>query len=252
MKLKFIGLLFILLSLVFCASTQKKIEKARMKDPQYQYNMGLFHLNRNNPDEAIRYFNSALALNPRYDLALNALGLAYSMKGNFEEAVRQYQNCININPALTEVHNNLGTAYQEMGLIDKAEQEFRVAISDVNYRSKELPYYNLARLYLEQGKVEEALSYIERSIEINKSFRMGYNLRGNILERLSRYEEAIESYKTALKNLEGDVDISFNLAVAYFKNNELSKAKEIFEKIYPRVSDLEIKKKIDEYLRMIK
>ena len=223
-----------------------------MRDPQYQYNMGLFHLNRNNPDEAIRYFNSALALNPRYDLALNALGLAYSMKGNFEEAVRQYQNCININPALTEVHNNLGTAYQEMGLIDKAEQEFRVAISDVNYRSKELPYYNLARLYLAQGKVEEALSYVEQSIEINKSFRMGYNLKGIILEGLSRYEEAIESYKTALKNLEGDVDISFNLAVAYFKNNELSKAKEIFEKIYPRVSDLEIKKKIDEYLRMIK
>ncbi len=254
MKYKLIGILFICLNLIFCASAQKKFERAQQNDPQYQYNMAIFYLNAGNVDEAIRHLKATLALNNRYDLAYNALGLAYSMKGNFESAVEQYQNCLRINPAFTEAHNNMGTAYQEMGLIDNAMQEFRIAISDQNYRTKELPYYNMARLYLIQDKVEDALWYVEKSIEFNKKFTMGYNFKGVILEKLGKYEEAIECYESALTNIakEKDVDINFNLAVAYFKNNEFKKAKEIFEKIYIRATDPEMKKEIDRYLRMIK
>ena len=252
MRVKLTVIIFICLNMLLCASPQKKVENARAKDLVYQCNMGLFYLNEGNIDEAIKYLNRALSLNRRYSLALNSLGLAHSMKGNFAESVKYFQECIAVNPFLTEAHNYLGTVYQEMGFVDKAEKEFRIAAFDENYKSRELPYYNLARLYVLRDKVQEALEYVERSIEINSSFRMAHNLKGVILERQLKFSEAIKSYKKALKNLEGDVDINFNLAVAYFKNNEFSKAKEIFEKINHRVTDLEMKEKIDRYLRMIK
>lgn len=252
MRVKLTVIIFICLNMLLCASPQKKVENARAKDPVYQCNMGLFYLNEGNIDEAIKYLNRALSLNRRYALALNSLGLAHSMKGNFAESVKYFQECLAVNPSLTEAHNYLGTVYQEMGFVDKAEKEFRIAALDENYKSRELPYYNLARLYLLREKLQEALEYVEKSIEINTSFRMAHNLKGVILERQLKFSEAIKSYKKALKNLEGDVDINFNLAVAYFKNNEFSKAKEIFEKINPRVTDLEMKEKIDRYLRMIK
>ena len=225
-----------------------------MKDPQYQYNMGLFYLNSGNINEAIKYLNAAISLNPRYDVALYSLGLAYSMKGNFEEAIRRCEACLKINPNLADAHNLLGTAYEEKGLLDKAEQEFRVAIADANYRSKELAYYNLAKLYTVKNKLDEALLYADKSVEIKNNFPMGYNLKGMILEKLSRYKEAIENYEKALVYIakDKDVDISFNLAVAYFNNNEPSKAKAIFMSIYSRVTDTEMKKKIDDYLKMIK
>jgi len=252
MRVKLTVIIFICLNMLLCASPQKKVEKARAKDPVYQCNMGLFYLNEGNIDEAIKYLNRALSFNRRYALALNSLGLAHSMKGNFAESVKYFQECIAVNPSLTEAHNYLGTVYQEMGFVDKAEKEFRIAALDENYKSRELPYYNLARLYVLRDKVQEALGYVEKSIEIKSSFRMAHNLKGVILERQLKFSEAIKSYKKALKNLEGDVDINFNLAVAYFKNNEFSKAKEIFEKINRRVTDLEMKEKIDRYLRMIK
>lgn len=254
MKPKFIFILFVSLNLILCASSQKKIEKARMKDPQYQCSMGLFYLNSGNVDEAIKYLNVAFSLNPRYDVALYSLGLAYSMKGNVEEAIKKYEACLKINPSFADANNLLGTAYQEMGLLDKAEQEFRRAIANANYRSKELPFFNLAKLYIAKNKLDEALLYAEKSIEMKYNFPMGYNLKGMILEKLSRYKEAIETYQKAFIYLakDKDVDISFNLAVAYFKNNDLSKAKEIFMNIYPRVTDTEMKKKIDEYLSVIK
>jgi len=254
MKSKFIFILFICLNFILCASSQQKIDESRKKDPRYQYNMGLFYLNSGNIDEAIKYLNAALSLDPRYAVALYSLGLAYSMKGNFDEAINKYQACLKINPNLTDAHNLLGTVYEQKGLLDKAEQEFRVAIADTSYRSKELAYYNLAKLYVEKNKLDEALVYTDKSIEIKNNFPMGYNLKGMILEKLSRYKEAIETYEKALVYLakDKDVDISYNLAVAYFKNNEFSKAKAIFMNIYSRVTDIETKKKIDEYLRMIK
>jgi len=257
MRYKLIFIIFICLNFILCASPQKKIQDARNNDPQYQYNMGLFYLNQGNVDEAIRYLNRALELNPRYDLALYALGLAQSMNGKFEESVKHLQNSLKINPTLTDARNALGAVYQEMGLLDQAENEFKIAISDENYTSKDNSYYNLARIYLTKGNLQEALSHVEMALGANRRMVMAHNLRGIIYEGLNDFVKAIDSYKIALETLredarEKDVDINFNLAVAYFKNNEFDKSKEIFEKILTRVSDPARKAEINQYLKMIK
>lgn len=252
MRYKLPVIFFVCFNLILCASPQKKIEKARNKNPQYQYNMGLFYLNQGNVDEAIRYFKAALSLNPRYDFALYSLGLAHSMNGNFEESVKYLQNCLKVNPTLTDARNVLGSVYQEMGLIDQAERQFRIALSDENYKSRDNSYYNLARLYVAKEKLQEALDYVENALEINSRMAMAHNLKGIIFEKQNNFEKAIESYKKATEIVEDDVDFNFNLAVVYFKNNEFNKAEEIFKKISARVTDPEMKAKIDQYLKMIK
>jgi tetratricopeptide (TPR) repeat protein len=247
-----------------CASSQKKLERAREKDPEYQYNLSLVHLRNGDFDEAIRTLNKAIALRPNYNHALCTLGLAYSMKGEFQASINHLKKCLDIDPSMTEAHNYLGVAYQELGFLEEAEKEFKIAILDTNYKSRELPYYNLARIYLSRGNLQEALDHIDRALLFNADFRLAHNLRGMILERQLKYAEAIESYQKALKNLQADssvgsdlaveywVTINFNLGVAYFKNNEHQKAKNIFVSIYPRVTDPEIKKQIDQYLKVIK
>ncbi len=105
-----------------------EVQRAREKDPKYQYNLGLFYLNQSNVDNATKYFVKALALDTRYYLAWNAIGLAHSMKGRLDESVKAYQKCLEINPQFTEAHNNLGTVYQELKQFDQAEQEFKKAL----------------------------------------------------------------------------------------------------------------------------
>ncbi|MCK7479966.1 MAG: hypothetical protein M0C28_23755 [Candidatus Moduliflexus flocculans] len=85
MRAKAIVVLTICAGLAFCASKQVKIQKAREKDPKYQYNVGLFHLNQGNVDEAVKYFVKSLSLDTRYYLSWNALGLAHSMRGRLDE-----------------------------------------------------------------------------------------------------------------------------------------------------------------------
>ncbi|MFP4083066.1 MAG: tetratricopeptide repeat protein [Candidatus Aminicenantes bacterium] len=251
MKIKWLSTALIILNLIFCTSTSEKIQQAREKNPRYHYNMGSFYLNNGNVNEAISHFQKSLSLSPNYFLAFNGLGLAYSMKGELEESAKYFQKCLTINPTFSEARNNLGMIYQEMGLLDKAEQEYRQAASDKNYSSRELPYYNLARLCLLQEKSKEALDYVQMALQINKDMAMAYNLKGIINEKLENFDEAIASYLQALRIVPRDVYFNFNLAVAYFKNNELKKAQEIFEEISPRVTDPEMKDKINQYLKII-
>jgi len=252
MKFKLVLIMALVINLVFCASTKKKIEESRKKSPRYNYSMGSFYLNAGNVDQAINYFNKTLSLDPNYYLALNGLGLAYSMKGKFSESEKYFLKCLAINPSFSEARNNLAMVYQEMGLVDKAEAQFRLAASDKNYNSRELPYYNLARLYFAQDKLEEALGYVEQALQINSSMAMAYNLKGIILEKQNKLDEAIANYEKGIKIIPDDFYLNFNLAVAYFKNKELEKAKTLFEKISPKASDPEMKKKIKDYLKMIK
>jgi tetratricopeptide (TPR) repeat protein len=250
--MKWILIIVLSINLIYCASSQKKIQQARAKDPRYQYNVGLVHLNRGNLDEAITYLKRSLAINPNYYLALNAMGLAHFMKGNLQQASDYMERCLAINPTFPEARNNLGMVYQEQGFLDKAQQEFRVAAADKNYEARELPYYNLARLYFNQEKYQDALDHVQKAIDLNKNFAMASNLKGTIHERLNQLDEAIESYTHAVKTDPLSIDFSYNLAVAYFKNEDYEKAEEIFKRISEKAIDSETKEKIEQYLKIIK
>ena len=252
MKMKIVLVMLACLGLAFCASSQAKLARSRERDPQFQYNLGLFYLNGNSVDEAIRYLNKSLSLNPKYFLAWNALGLAQSMKGNLLEAAAAFQKSLEVNPQFTEARNNLGTIYQELRFVDKAEQEFKKAVGDANYPSRELPYYNLAHLYFLMDRIDEAYENVQRAIQIKKRLAMAHDLKGQILERKGDIGGAIDSYEEAVRLVPNEAGFGFNLGAAYFKNNEFEKAREVLERISPLIKDQETKDKIKEYLDIIK
>jgi Tfp pilus assembly protein PilF len=251
MRAKVIAVLTVCACLAFCASAQTRIQRAREKDPKYHYNLGLFYLNQNDVDNASKYFVKALTLDTRYYLAWNALGLAHSMRGRLDEASKSYLKCLEINPQFTEARNNLGTVYQEMNLLDKAENEFKTALKDLTYQNRELPYFNLARLYVLQNRLDEALDNVLKALQIQPRLAMGHNLRGLIFEKRNNLGEAVASYEQAVKIVPDDVLFNYNLAVAYFKNGDYARAKETFHKIQGKVTDAETKDTIARYLRLI-
>jgi type IV pilus assembly protein PilF len=238
----------------FCASSQQKLQQARAKDPKYQYNLGLVYLNQSNLnpaniDTAISYFVKALALDTRYYLAWNAIGLAQSLKGNRNEAARAYEKCLEIYPEFTEVRNNLGMIYQELGQLDKAEAQWQKALADMAYPSRENLYYNLAGLYVVKDRLDLAYDNIQRALQVRPRMAMAHNRKGKILERMNKLEEAEAAYEQAVKIVPDDVRFSFDLGAAYVKTGEVAKAKDLFLKLAPRVTDPDMKAKVGQYLR---
>ena len=254
MRAKTPTVLLLCATLAVCASTQQKAQKAQAKDPKYQYNMGLVYLNQSNIDArnidvAISYFVKALSINTQYYLAWNAIGLAQSLKGNLQESAKAYQKCLEIYPEFTEDRNNLGTIYQEMNQLDKAEAEFQRALADLSYQTRELPYYNLARLYLVQNRLDMAYESVQKALQIKPRLAMAHNLKGMILEKQNKPDDAVVSYEQAVKIVPEDFLFNYNLAVSYYNVKELAKAKSLFLKISPHVVDPEMKVKVSQYLK---
>jgi Tfp pilus assembly protein PilF len=254
MQLKKALVLVFCLSLVSCATSQQKVQQARAKDPKYQYNLGLVYLNQSNLnpnyiDEAIKYFVKALTLDTRYYLAWNAIGLAQSLKGNLEESAKAYQKCLEVYPDFTEAHNNLGTIYQELNQLDKAEVEFQKTLLDPSYPTRELPFYNLARLYLVRNRLDLAYDQVEKALQVRPRLAMAHNLKGMILEAQDKPQDAVAAYEQAVKIVPDDLQFSFNLGAAYVKTGETAKARELFLKLAPRVTDPAMKTKVEQYLK---
>lgn len=258
MKTKGLVIIALCLGLAYCASSsQAKLDKQKAKDPHYQYNLGLLYLN--NPsagtmslDQAIACFDKSIALNPKYYLAWNAKGLTLIMKGDQEGAVKSFQKCLEINPGFSEAHNNLGSLYESQGMTSLAEDEYKKALADESYPSKELPFYNLARMSYGLGKYDDALSYVHKSLQISGRFAMSHNLKGMIFEKLGLPQDAIASYEMAVKIVPDDMNFQFNLALACLNAGDKDKAADIFTLILNKTTDSELRAKVVDYRKKIK
>lgn len=257
MRIKILTVAALCLALAYCASTQTKLDAQRAKDPRFQYNLGLTYLNNPTPgpgamDQAVSYFDKAIALNPKYHLAWNARGLALIMKGDLPGATRSFQKCLEIDPTFSEARNNLGSVYESQGLATLAEEEYKKALVDESYPTKELPYYNLARMSYALGKFDDALSYVQKSTQVNGRFAMAYNLKGMIFTKMNLLPDAITAFTQAVRIIPDDMNFQFNLAVAYFDSGDKAQANDIFGLILSKTTDPDLRAKAAEYRRKFK
>jgi len=211
-----------------CVSPQARLAAQQEKDPQYQYEKAAVCVQAGLPDEAIKYLNRAVLLDPNHYLAYNLFGLVYMLKRDFPNAAATLEKCIALKPDFSEAHNNLGTVLQETGQTAKAEAEFKRAFEiDQSYNAS----YNLAKINFERGQLEPALSYVGQSLQKYDRSLLAWNLQGLILDTMERTDEAIASYQQGLKRVPNEENVSFNLAVAYFRKGDKGRAKEILDRI---------------------
>ncbi|MHB8843573.1 MAG: tetratricopeptide repeat protein [Nitrospirota bacterium] len=79
-------------------------------------------------DEALRCFETALALKPDYADALNNIATIYRNRGNREQALAIVQQALAIDPLHVQARFNLAMYYYEAGLFSDAEREFQTLI----------------------------------------------------------------------------------------------------------------------------
>jgi hypothetical protein len=93
--------------------------------------------------------------------ALNKSGEAAYHAKDLDEAVRLYLEAIDLNPEHSQAYSNLGLAYQRLGRQSEAIWANRKAIALASGKTaktvKASSYYNIARVYEEQGEWQSAL-----------------------------------------------------------------------------------------------
>ena len=249
-ELKVVLLACLFLGTAFCGPSNKKVALENEKNPQYQYEMALVAMQYKLPDEALKFLDLALSLDPSHYQALNLKGVILLNQKNYAEAAAVLEKSLEIKQDVAEVHTNLGTAYQNLGQKDKAEAEFRTA-----YGLNQSPYaaFSLAQFFYEKKDPGQALEFIQKAISGSKKGEAAYfNLQGILLNQLERYTEAAASFLAGLALMPGDVNMRVNLGITYFNNKQPDKARETFEKVLPLIKDPALIKRINDYLDAIK
>ncbi len=231
------------------AGPQKKKKSSDEKNPQYQYEMGAIALRYGLTDEAVRYGQLAVSLDPDHLDGWRLLGLAYYTKGEFVLAADAYEKAAAIKPGDGEIQRNLGLALAEIGEAGRAEEALKKAFAaDGNAETA----FFLGKLYYGAGRNEEALEYALQSIRKDGKSPKAYNLKGVVLNQLGRHAEAAGSFQAGLVLAPEDIGLQVNLGIAYINSNEPAKAKPILEAVLPKITDAVLKKRIEEYIGSIK
>lgn len=126
--------------------------------------------------EAEHEFKSALAANPKDELALVMLGTIAASQGNNSAAIDDYTQALALDPNNGDACTELGKVLVTMNQRDKALQMFEraVQIDPTNY----IAHYRLGTLYREAGRSDDAkvqvaqyLEYKQMKDKLEKVFR---------------------------------------------------------------------------------
>ena len=231
------------------ATPQRKSKLPDEKNPQYQYEKGVIALRYGLPDEAIRYAQLALSLDPQHFDSWSLLGSAYCSKGDYGQAMDAYEKALAVKPGSADVMRDLGLIYIELKQADKAEEILKKA-----YAIKEdaETAYQLGKLCYLAERYDEALSYALKSIQKNGQSAKAYNLKGVVLNQFKRFAEAAGSFQAGLFLSPGDVNLQVNLGIALFNSGDQSKARAVFEAVLPKIQSEDLKKQVEEYIKAIK
>ena len=123
-------------------------------------------------DKAVEFYNKAIVLNPKNAENYSNLGMVYGVVGKSQEAMDNLNKAIQLKPDFSSAYNNLGVEYIKLQNYSKAEEYIKKAIE----LDPQIPdyYINLFIVYSFSGKKDKADSLIEKVSEIIRQYPNKY------------------------------------------------------------------------------
>ncbi len=162
--------------------------KLDSRDPDILFQLGRLALIRNDIDAGLARFQEVIQLAPQHAAALYWAGYALQKKGKLVEADDMFRRAIQADPTYSRAYSALGMMY----LNQRAEEAARLVLEEGARHSPEdaAIHHNLGLVYLTQGKVDEGIHELGRSMELDPDDpNAAFNL-ANALVQKQRYKEA--------------------------------------------------------------
>lgn len=160
-------------------------------------NRGNVYLEREDYPNALKDYNSVLALDSSYYNAYLNRGIVYRRTGQPDKALADYNTSIRLNPKLYKAILNRGNIYFD-------RQEDSLAMADYRKVLEMAPnspdvYSNMGAIYARGGRFEEAVGMFDQALKLKPEFANALMNKAITLEYLNRLEEALASYDQYLR-----------------------------------------------------
>lgn len=231
--------------------------KLSKNDPDYSAellaNIALVHNELDNLDQAISYITQALKINQSiHDTVSMAidydyLGATYARKEMPDSAVANYHKALSLFRKIGKEDRyavsltNIATIYPHYpDSLNKAIRYFNIAwktfkVLGWNHYEADIEY-GIAKVLVKQGKVDEAI------ITLNKSLQLAFKYERELLLKKQIYEELSEAYQQ-----KGDYRQALELHMMESKYNDSINEKQKFDQIALLEKQYETEKKEHEF-----
>jgi tetratricopeptide (TPR) repeat protein len=166
-------------------------------NPNAYDGLGVIQAKSNRLEEAIAFYDLAIALNGTDFLVFYHRGLTYHLAGNDSLAISDFEKAVELNPMHADSYLGLGIAHIDSGEYEVGAQFCSTAI-DLN-PDFSLAYYNRGLAHLLQDQIDEAISDYTIAIELGLSIPNVYNGRGRAYLQSRNIELAISDLEYALE-----------------------------------------------------
>ena len=140
----------------------------------------------------------------------------------YVEASEMFASFVDQHPTNPWGYYMLGLSAWKDGRLDVAETEFKQSLLlDSTHLKTSL---NLSRVLLEAHRPGEALTTLDRALEIDSTSGVAYRLKGNALNDLDRTDEAVVAYQSAIQLDPEDAWAMNNLAFIRIREGRYDEA----------------------------
>jgi arylsulfatase A-like enzyme/predicted Zn-dependent protease len=201
-------------------------------DSQLYYIFGNIKNLKEEYDEAIKYFEKCIKINPSSSSGYSGLAGTYVALKRFDEAETYLIKAQEFNPTLRNLHYNWALLHEEKGDLIKAADAYKQELENIPHNFKAC--FNLSRVYRKLGDVLEEENYLNKTLELNPKFPMSYFYLARIyMNRGGRFKEAVSLVEKGIELKPADKDLPlgyFLLADLYNRLGQLTKSEEYVRK----------------------
>ncbi|PDH54585.1 MAG: hypothetical protein CNC90_01215 [Cryomorphaceae bacterium MED-G11] len=168
-------------------------------------------------EEAIEILKSALSFIDDKLEIWNMIAMEFLLLEDFESAIPFFKKCLDYDNEDYQSLYNLIFCYENIGMIDESIGELSSVLEKRPY--SKIAWHQLGKIYNKQGKSKESISAFDFAIISDDQFVSAYIEKAKVLEKVKRYNEALENYRLSIELSEPNSFIYFRIARCYIKIN---------------------------------
>jgi len=203
--------------------------------PNVLYYLGRLDIETNDFSSAIQNLTKAAAKPPFPDTAYY-LGFAYLKQHDFPNAEKWLKTAQELMPRDSRVAFQLAKVYREQGRVDEANKAMAHS-EELRHRDEnDVRLKQECAQKLDQGLRDEARAVCEQLYDPDNADRL--TSLGTIYAQHSDLDSALKCFQRAAELQPQSPQMQYNLALTYYQRNEFQKAREPLERALKRWSDL--------------
>jgi type IV pilus assembly protein PilF len=225
--------------------------KPVVKDAEYSKKMAKSLFAGGRVSEAFKELDEAVARYPDDASLHHVYGVYAFQAARHERAVQALHRALEIDPYLTDAHNVLGAVYIDLKDYMAAEQQLNKVLADPAYPTPQLAYFNLGKLYSEQGRDDEAITALRRAVGIDPEYYPGHFQLASLLDKVGKLIEAASEYEVAEPGYRKDGEYWYRRGFAYYRLGEADKARDSLVRVRSIAPGSESAARADEILSLM-